>query len=83
VTPHMLRRTFATLASREIRDKRGRVTKPAIPPYALQRLLGHEHLATTQRYVDAAAEADSIPTGTYLGVAPPKARAETRTDGEA
>jgi site-specific recombinase XerD len=83
LTPHMLRRTFATLASRELRDKRGRVVKPAIPPYALQRLLGHEDLKTTQRYVDAAAEADSIPTGTYLGVAPPQAPAQTETDDEA
>jgi len=71
VTPHMLRRTFATLASRELRDARGNVVKPAMPPYVLQRLLGHEDLKTTQRYVDAAAQADSIPTGTYLGVLPP------------
>ena len=83
VTPHMLRRTFATLASRELRDRRGRVVKPAIPPYALQRLLGHEDLKTTQRYVDAAAQADGIPTGTYLGVEPPKAPTGAGTDDEA
>ena len=71
VTPHMLRRTFATLASRELRDARGNVVKPAMPPYVLQRLLGHEDLKTTQRYVDAAAQADGIPTGTYLGIATP------------
>jgi len=77
VRPHMLRRTFATLASREVRDEKGRVVKPAIPPYVLQRLLGHEDLKTTQRYVDAAAEADSTPTSTYLGVAPPRPPDET------
>jgi len=71
VSPHMLRRTFATLASRELRDAHGNVIKPSIPPYVLQRLLGHEDLKTTQRYVNAAAEADGIPTQTYLGVAPP------------
>jgi len=72
VTPHMLRRTFATLASRESRDAKGNVVKPAIPPHLLQRLLGHEDLKTTQRYVDAAAEADGISTSVYLGVAPPR-----------
>jgi len=71
-TPHMLRRTFATLASREVRDREGNVVKPAIPPYLLQRLLGHEDLKTTQRYVNAAAEADGVSTATYLGVAPPR-----------
>jgi len=71
VTPHMLRRTFATLASREIRDERGNVVKPAMPPYVLQRMLGHEDLKTTQRYVNAAAEADGVGVDTYLGVAAP------------
>ncbi len=71
VTPHMLRRTFATLASREVRDKEGNVMKPAMPPYVLQRMLGHEDLKTTQRYVNAAAEADGTATSTYLGVAAP------------
>jgi len=71
ITPHMLRRTFATLASREVRDEDGNVVKPAMPPYVLQRILGHEDLKTTQRYVNAAAEADGIATGTYLGVAAP------------
>ena len=71
ITPHMLRRTFATLASREVRDEEGNVVKPAMPPYVLQRILGHEDLKTTQRYVNAAAEADGIGTDTYLGVAPP------------
>ena len=71
VTPHTLRRTFATLASRELRDEHGNVIKPAMPPYVLQRLLGHEHLSTTQRYVEAAAEADRTPTDVYLPVGVP------------
>ena len=82
ITPHMLRRTFATLASRELRDAKGNVIKPAIPPYVLQRLLGHEDLKTTQRYVDAAAQADGISTSTYLGVAPPAVPAEPENGDE-
>ncbi len=78
VTPHMLRRTFATLASREVRDEEGNVIKPAMPPYVLQRMLGHEDLKTTQRYVNAAAEADGIATSTYLGVAAPSAPRNSR-----
>jgi len=71
VTPHMLRRTFATLASREVRDASGNLVKPAMPPYVLQRMLGHEDLKTTQRYVNAAADADGVGADTYLGVAAP------------
>jgi len=71
VTPHWLRRTWATHLSREVRDAEGNVTKAAMPAPRLQREAGWASLQTAQNYVDAAAEEDEAPATYYLGITAP------------
>lgn len=72
LTPHWLRRTWATHLSREIRDAEGNVTKAAMPAPRLQREAGWASLQTAQNYVDAAAEEDEAPATFYLGITAPE-----------
>ncbi len=69
LTPHWLRRSWATHVAREVRDDDGNVTKPAMPAPRLQREAGWSSLQTAQNYVDAAVEDDEAPVATYVGFA--------------
>jgi integrase/recombinase XerD len=71
LTPHWLRRTWATHISREVRNGEGNLLKAAMPAPRLQREAGWASLQTAQNYVDAAAEEDEAPTAFYLGIAAP------------
>jgi len=71
LTPHWLRRTWATHLSREVRNGEGGLVKAAMPAPRLQREAGWASLQTAQNYVDAAAEEDEAPTSFYLGIAAP------------